>query len=624
MMRRKDTPLCWSRKVGTFFLMVLAPVVALLGLPKPAAAQQIRNHPFPRTAQLQWGGAPDEWYAKFDLLFMRQDNKSYIDRIRALNPNLIWLVMRDFNRADEYLNGFPDSWFLRDSRGNKIVLYGGNTYWANLSELAPRASGSINGISFSNQTLLDFFPEELARLVQRAGSEGIVSDGLYYRLHLEWNMFPDVDLDNNGQNDLTEPGKGKNWVIERWVAGVDKFLNKLRSLLGPNKLIVINTGSQDLPTASAVNGLYFENTGGLFNWDYDKNTMPQLHSRAAQPPIFTLNNKTDPSNPTSKGAGGSKNDFIYMRFGLARAMLFGQYFDLHTWESGEHYWTEYYDEFDLDVGYPTGNMYEVKRGIWVRFFDKGAVIANVNNTNTTVTDAELRSAPGYAGPYWRFQGGQDPVMNNGQQFNSLTLNGHSFTGYGNATIIVGDGVVLVKTPQTVVADMVIDNVRSATTAGSPAASFSGSWQQVCEEGGSQYYTLRCASWVDNSYGMHLTTDRSAVAAFRPKIGVSGPYEVFEWHGQPNSGDAATSVTYTITHTGGSANKTVNQRNNVGRWNSLGVYLFNAGSNAEVKILSAGASGTVVADAIKFVYQNGSGPEPDNDPPAPPQNVRIEN
>ncbi|RIK75354.1 hypothetical protein DCC62_13470 [candidate division KSB1 bacterium] len=165
--------------MGTFFLMVLAPVVALLGLPKPAAAQQIRNHPFPRTAQLQWGGAPDEWYAKFDLLFMRQDNKSYIDRIRALNPNLIWLVMRDFNRADEYLNGFPDSWFLRDSRGNKIVLYGGNTYWANLSELAPRASGSINGISFSNQTLLDFFPEELARLVQRAGSEAPAS-GMEY------------------------------------------------------------------------------------------------------------------------------------------------------------------------------------------------------------------------------------------------------------------------------------------------------------------------------------------------------------------------------------------------------------------------------------------------------------
>ena len=63
--------------------------------------------------------------------------------------------------------------------------------------------------------------------------------------------------------------------------------------------------------------------------------------------------------------------------------------------------------------------------------------------------------------------------------------------------------------------------------------------------------------------------------------------------------------YMVHHAGGSTAKNVNQRTNGGVWNHLGRYTMNPSSNHRVEV-SDSTTGTVVADAVRFVSVTTSG------------------
>ncbi|OFV82517.1 MAG: hypothetical protein A2W26_08925 [Acidobacteria bacterium RBG_16_64_8] len=413
------------------------PTPTITPTPTPRPTQPPgEGHTYPRSAVFTWCCGSAEYYAMFDLVISRKEDAGVIAQAKQLNPNLLWLPTHDLNTFLDHYPELPGEWALVDSQGNTITLggfYGGDAF-SDLSDLGVRVNG---------QRLIDRIPEVLAQLVAETGADGVASDGLYYRGHISWYMWDDVDLDRNGVNDLTE--HGKDWVVTHWGNGVDLMLNKLRDLLGPDKLIVINTGSADLPTAGAINGLYLEHASS--GWDgYTRDLFSSYFARVFQPPVFVLNYYVDPRDPQSPSR--TYEHFQYMRFGLARALLEGDYYDFNAFESGEHYFSEYFDEFDLDVGYPRGRAVEIAPEVWARIFDRGAVIGNLNDHPVALSEAQLRAAPGYSGPYWRFQGCQDAAVNNGQPFDSVTLKGHSYIGYGDSGEVVGDGILLVSQPTT--------------------------------------------------------------------------------------------------------------------------------------------------------------------------------
>jgi len=83
--------------------------------------------------------------------------------------------------------------------------------------------------------------------------------------------------------------------------------------------------------------------------------------------------------------------------------------------------------------------------------------------------------------------------------------------------------------------------------------------------------------------------------WQPSIAQPGSYEVYaRWTAHPNRADNAP---YTITHADGSTTVTVNQRQNGGQWNLLGVFTLNASSTIT---LTDVADGYVIADAIRLV------------------------
>jgi len=570
---------------------------------------------YPLTAFWQWGGATDpEWYAQFDLVMTRGTNASFIQQVRNYNSNIFWLPARDFNKASEGISGFPEEWMLHDSLGNRIELYGPGDYWVNHSDVAPLYSGVIDGITASNERLASWYARYLKRLVDNAGSDGIATDGLYSRFHLTYNMFSDVDLDSNGKNDLNEPGKGKEWVLTHWENGVNALLQNIRAQLGPNKIILVNTGNDQAPNYNReINGLVFEHTGPEYNWNYSRTERQQLNAGMTQPYVFLNNNHPNGNNVVSP----HERDLRSMRFGLGRSMLLGDYFEFTERSGGndEHYWGRYYDEFDVDLGTPTSDMQLVRstgssdQGVWVRFFQNGAVIVNISPSDQVVSNADLSGKTGYAGPYYRFEGGQDRAinganaMNNGQQFTSVTLRGMPDPDPAGA--FSGDAVVLVKTPQKIVSDIIIDTTSMSTSVGSNMAALSGFTPLDCSDA-NNYYTLRCG-WNTGTHSLASAPPGSSTAVFRPNIGISGDYEVFEWHGTLASGSMAKNVTHTITHAGGQTVRVVDQTQNAGRWNTLGTFPFTVGTNSGVTISASGANGTVVADAIRFRYIPASAP-----------------
>ena len=108
------------------------------------------------------------------------------------------------------------------------------------------------------------------------------------------------------------------------------------------------------------------------------------------------------------------------------------------------------------------------------------MIGNVSSRDQVVTDSELQALAGYDASdpdgdgwdgYYRFRGGQDTSMNSGQPFTSVQFHGHSFDMGGGFMATSGDGIVLLKKPRTVVADIEIDDSSGPTSPGSDKAVF---------------------------------------------------------------------------------------------------------------------------------------------------------
>ena len=87
---------------------------------------------------------------------------------------------------------------------------------------------------------------------------------------------------------------------------------------------------------------------------------------------------------------------------------------------------------------------------------------------------------------------------------------------------------------------------------------------------------------------------------------TGDYEVSMWWTEWSS--RSTSVPVTITYDGGSTNVNINQQENGGQWNSLGILHFDVNSGGSVSITSQPGPSSTCADAVKFNFVQ------TNDPP----------
>ncbi len=565
------------------------------------------DHRYPRLGIHQWSGAVDEWYAQFDLISTALIDVEWAKRIKRLNPDVFILPTSDWNNGT-YIEPFPDEWYIRRADGSRIEYGGPNTFYANLSDLCPKSP------MYGGKRVCDYLPELLMQRVDLTVFDGIATDGLYYQDKELWNYHVvsdnlgwDTDLDGNGVNDFNE--HGEEWVVGHWNAGIDVLFQKLRQMMPANKLLMVNSGSWHYHHHAETNGIFLEHSHGGVTWSWFSSIYDRFMQSLRKPNTIFLDYD-----------GDSKNDFRDMRFQLATTLYGNGYFSYSDPGSHEHYYNKFYDEYLVDLGYPKGPMQQIgSTGVWVRFFDHGAAIVNVSGAPQWVRDAELKTLAGYEGPYYRFRGGQDPDHNNGQLFDNIQLwGGKDNYGY------IGDGYLLLKAPKTIVYSIIIDNVDMGTSPGSSAPEFIGRWDQYPDPiPGNPYYTMRVADWFGMfAYAYAAPGTGESKVIYRPTIGVPGYYQVFEWHCWHESAidDEATNVPYTIKYRNGQKSGMINQKKDHGRWNSLGLYYFEAGTSGYVELTNQ-ADGVVIADAVKFEYR-GDNPNADITPPDPPQGVKV--
>jgi hypothetical protein len=381
------------------------------------------------------------------------------------------------------------------------------------------------------------------------------------------------------------------------------MISGIRERIGDERIILLNSGRFHEFDWAESNGMMLENTGCEWTFEYTKRIYSEW-MRAAPPPHALMWDATRLDG---------KEDFSQARFQLASAM----YGDGYVLLAGapEHHFVDYFDEFDVDLGFPTGEMQLVRatgdngRGVYARFFDNGAVLLNQSRDAATVTDDDLRALAGYAGPYYRFRGNQDPAVNDGEPFSSDVLDGRP--GCDDNSWI-GDGRILTRQETTAVAEIIVDDVWQHTSPASDPAELEGPWTRSCDED-ELAWAQGCRPWRDQ-WALAYDESGSGEARFAPAINVPGEYEVWEWHGGLAGREEASAVVHRIARAGGTDDVVVDQRAGQGRWNLLGVFAFDGAPGQGVTIVASGADGAVIADAVRFVHRGNRGHV--RPPPAP--------
>jgi hypothetical protein len=579
---------------------------ALCLLATEASSQKIINHSFPRIATLQWGGGTPEWLSKFDLVITTNSDSLRIREVKRINPNAYTLATTDWNagvaiRVAGDPNSVPAQWRTRTSTGAYFNPSGSpsNPYLLDITNFC----ATYNAERY-NQAL----PRVLMQTTDWSAFDGINSDGSWT---FPWGAT-DIDLDRNGLNDFTEPGKGPAWIKQQWETGYRTAMDTLRALYkgrwgNPNAKMIAYWSISDTMCSGVVNGVGWENApdhGPTFTlW---KPLIDQWESGGTLPRI---NYVCAAVRYDSVHAPARKKDYFrFMRWMLGITLLNDSYFMLDD-DAGNHYYNFYYDEYDVPLGYPTGKAQMLPNGCWVRFFDGGVSIVNPTNSTQVVAGNDLANLQGYQGPYHKFRGNQDPLWNDGSLFQSVTLRSTpaSWTG---STQNVGDAIILLRNPVTIVSDIIVDNAYGATSPGSPEAFQSGfSWNDMAGNAPNPVWhtgpewdgVSMPQSWRSTYAAPGIGT---ASAVFRPTINISGRYNVYEWHGwrgtYQSSYTQATNVPCRVAYSNGQTTLSIDQSKNFGQWNLLGTFRFVSGGNSSVTI-SNNANGSVVANAFKFEY-----------------------
>ncbi len=598
------------------------------------------NPSYPRTAAFVWGISNYEYYAKFDLILCSVNSPSVAQGLKAINPAIKIVPARDINGGAGMT--LPDDWKTRTSTGGGAVfcnLYFPGDFFANMTDFCPRLP------LYGNQRYNEYVDDQFMQVIDLNYFDGFGTDGLWTTYYGGAPCNGDIDLDYNGLNDRVETGKGSGWVEVQIQTGALKIIANLRLALdnfGPDKLLIINSGGPHEFGRENTNGFVYEHFSGCYSFIGEKSRFDEWFAKSAQPSTAILNSNFSDSSPKP-----FRNDLQLMRYTMTLGCLTGVYTEYEDQES--HNWKKYYDEYEIDLGLPTGSAQKISNEVWVRFFENGMVLINGNDNKVDVTVGvdQVKVLPGYNpgpdGSYHCIKGNQDlavngaNALNNGLPFDA----GHPITltvrqAYGlnqNGVLIpvIGDGIILLRIPQAVVADIVVENWNSGTSPGAISPSenrtqlLSGFSQERSCNAGSNYYNLTCR--VDNNFDPNTGPPdepyqsppfatapggSNAQAVFVPNIGVAGQYTVYEWHGSLNGGGLAANVRYLVNHAAGTDTVIVDQSRNTGQWNYLGFYMFTNGQANNVTISAAGASGTVMADAVKFVYQGG--PSEDKNPP----------
>jgi hypothetical protein len=240
-----------------------------------------------------------------------------------------------------------------------------------------------------------------------------VVDG-FFMDNVFWKPRVDGDWDRNGSTDSQDDADVQHTFREGYV----DFFDYLRTVWPEGRYQIGNiadvASNEAWPGSLADYGQVMD--GGVMEGLIGKSWSVETWG-GFDVLMRTYNRMMDLDRPPKLNIFGHDNlettDYQEMRYGLTACLMDDGYY----FASGASYYPSglWFDEFDVDLGYPTQPRQESawSGGVWRRDFERGIVLCNPRDNGAQTVDlgAEFR----------KISGTQDPGVNDGSLVASVTL-----------------------------------------------------------------------------------------------------------------------------------------------------------------------------------------------------------
>jgi hypothetical protein len=599
----------------------------------PTVYTRILPKHYPLRLKMAWNGGSDWDMARFDLVISTIFDTSVIKQAKTIKDSTYYIVTNDWYCGGTFrqdgIPAHPYNEFLIRTPSGSILRYGGSDGFCDVTEYCVPHGGKKYNV---------FMADSVYTLYNWGIWDGAFSDNCNH------TYYDAVSLPRDGS---TTPPTEKERAVH---TGLNIAWERLRTNWGSKggfwgyftaaSSTLLGSGNVDTLGLHWANGVTWENAMGPYNhisgsdrfgdWKNISDAWTRLHVQ--NPMMLCISTSIDRDRGNAPGYPATnryKENWQFARYWIGWGTLTDTYIAIQNSDNGsgalftgaEHDNDLWFDEFDLRLGQPKGPAVR-SSGFWVRFFDNGCVLFSGDTTSpVTVTSSQLTGLAGYTGPYYRYLGGQDTTVNNGQAFTSVIFTPHAPSHSAGYTRVIGDALFLLNYRDTVVSDIIVDNSDYSTSPGSqPAALVGFSWDNLASNGNSSdskaplfvnpcYSTAIRASFESGApyiQRQHYTNagDGSSVATFTPQINVAGWYNVYEWHGWRGMTESqyqeATNAPLRINYSGGYKDIAVNQRINAGKWNLLGTFFYQPKQPSSAVLKNGpNCDGPVIADAMRW-------------------------
>lgn len=323
------------------------------------------------------------------------DLTTKVAAIRSLNPRIKLYVTLQYR--DGYYNPDWTEWW--DAPHYPI----GSTYWLSDGGMIPAwgedtdASGVISEDEIT-YWLLDFNSSALHEAVVNK-AKALDELGIFDGIFLDWWSESWITSRN-----FLNPSQ-TYYTLQQEIDARVRLLQRIRANVSHSFEIIVNVNNQTIPnSAPYVDGAFLELSRN--SSIYEGYTQEQLitaeealhwHAHNLRSKTLTLLNgqrvvttygSTQEQRIAERNSAENKQ---WMRLFTTMALtqsdgyvLFGDHNDEPS-SDHEHNW---YDFWDTDLGLPTtdsGQLYDATPGLYIRYFEKGAVVYNRTDSDQTVT-----------------------------------------------------------------------------------------------------------------------------------------------------------------------------------------------------------------------------------------------
>ncbi|MEO5928019.1 MAG: putative glycoside hydrolase [Patescibacteria group bacterium] len=341
--------------------------------------------------------------SRWDLVVLDMDLAwSAADKIRAIraaNPNIKIIAYVSAGemaearaRGNQTSPGYklsqvaPESLFMHSHTGSRL------TWWP--------------GAHLMNATDLGSAPH-WADVLPTFVHDEMMSTGLWDGVFLDASYsditsFYGTDIDPDGDGKANSSAS----VNAAWRSGMSRLLKNMRTAVGTNGLILVNSS---VVYASQVNGILLENFP-RYGWAYPQGLFQDAITKNVRPSITAYNTNTNNADTPA--------DYRAMRFGLMSALLGDGFYSFDAGPGG-HAQAWWYDEYEVALGKPVrapqrlvGSGSGVTTGVWSRQFENGLVIVNSDTITHHITLPRT---------YETLHGTQDKKTNSGAIIRSIDV-----------------------------------------------------------------------------------------------------------------------------------------------------------------------------------------------------------